>query len=255
MAFVYPGALGLLAMSAERLARVRIVLSHTSHPGNIGAAARAMKTMGLSNLVLVNPLRFPDREADALSSNALDVLGAAQVVPSLDAALEGTVLAVATVSHAYEMAPELVTCRAAAARAMEDAAGGDVAFVFGTEANGLSVEEVRKCRLLAHIPSNPVYTSLNLAQAVQIFAYELRLAALGDVPPEAASVEAPTHEDMERLHEHLEQTLAAIAFFDPENPKRLLPRLRRLIAKARLDREEVRILRGLLRKATLPQKS
>ncbi len=255
MAFECPREMGPLLMSAERLARVRIVLSHTSHPGNIGAAARAMKTMGLGNLVLVNPLRFPDREADALSSNALDVLGAARVVPSLDAALEGTVLAVATVSHAYEMAPELVTCRAAAARAMEDAASGDVAFVFGTEANGLSVEEVRKCRLLAHIPSNPAYTSLNLSQAVQIFAYELRLAALGDLPPEAASVEAATHEDMERLHEHLEQTLAAIAFFDPENPKRLLPRLRRLIAKARLDREEVRILRGLLRKATLPQKS
>jgi tRNA/rRNA methyltransferase len=177
------------------------------------------------------------------------------VVSSLDEALEGTVLAVATVSHAYEMAPELVTCRVAAARAMEDAAGGDVAFVFGTEANGLTVEEVRKCRLLAHIPSNPSYTSLNLAQAVQIFAYELRLAALGDTPLETEPAEAATHEDMERLHAHLEQTLAAIAFFDPENPKRLLPRLRRLIAKARLDREEVRILRGLLRKVAPPQKS
>lgn len=242
-------------MTVQRLARVRIVLSHPTHPGNIGAAARAMKTMGLSQLVLVNPKRFPDREADALSSNALDVLGTARVVPSLDAALEGTVLAVATVSHAYEVAPELVTCRAAVARAMEDATHGDVAFVFGTEANGLTVEEVRACRLLAHIPSNPAYTSLNLAQAVQIFAYELRLAALGDSVPEAAEVAAATYQDLERLHEHLEQTLAAIGFFNPDSPKRLLARLRRLIAKARLDREEVRILRGLLRTLARPRKS
>jgi TrmH family RNA methyltransferase len=242
-------------MSEQRLARVRIVLSHPTHPGNIGAAARAMKTMGLGRLVLVNPRRFPAPEADALSSNALDVLGAARVVSSLEAALEGTVLAVATVSHAYEMAPELVTCRAAAARAVGDAAQGDVALVFGTEANGLTVEEVRQCGLLAHIPSNPAYTSLNLAQAVQIFAYELRLAALGDLAPEPAPAAKATHEDLERLHAHLEQTLAGIGFFNPDNPKRLLPRLRRLVAKARLDREEVRILRGLLRTMTRPRKS
>lgn len=243
-------------MSGEpRLARVRIVLSHTTHPGNIGAAARAMKTMGLARLVLVNPRRFPDPQADALSSNALDVLAAALVVPSLAAALDGVVLAVAAVGHSYVVAPDLVTCRQAAVRVIEDAGGGDVAIVFGTEASGLTTDEVRACGLLAHIPSNPVYSSLNLAQAVQIFAYELRLAAVGDVPPDAERPDLATHEDIERLHVHLEQALAAVGFFDPANPKRLLPRLRRMIARARLEREEVRILRGLLRTAIPPRKS
>ncbi|MBX9632702.1 MAG: RNA methyltransferase [Burkholderiales bacterium] len=240
---------------SDRLQRVRVVLSHTTHPGNIGATARAMKTMGLTQLVLVNPKRFPDAQADALSSNALDVLGAARVVRSLDEALAGTVLAVATVSHTYEMAPELVTCRAAAARAIEDAVTGDVALVFGTEANGLTVDEVRKCSLLAHIPSNPEYTSLNLAQAVQVFAYEVRLAAVGDFVPEGEPAARPTFDDMEHLHAHLEEVLASIGFFDPENPKRLLPRLRRLIAKARVDQEEVRIIRGLLNKVSKARRS
>jgi tRNA/rRNA methyltransferase len=239
----------------NRLARVRIVLSHPTHPGNIGAAARAMKTMGLSQLVLVNPRRFPDAEADALSSNALDVLGAARVVGSLEEALAGTVLAVATVSHTYEMAPGLVTCREAAVRAVHDAASGDVALVFGTEANGLAVDEVLKCSLLAHIPSNPDYTSLNLAQAVQVFAYEIRVAASGDAVPEAERPALPTFDDMQHLHAHLEEVLAGIGFFDPDNPKKLLPRLRRLIAKARLDQEEVRILRGLLNSVSRARRS
>ncbi len=243
-------------MSAEqRLGRVRIVLSHTTHPGNIGAAARAMKTMGLSRLVLVNPRRFPDPQADALSSNALDVLAGAMVVPTLTAALDGVVLAVAAVGHSYVVAPDLVTCRQAAARLIEDAGAGDVAIVFGTEASGLTTDEVRACGLLAHIPSNPVYSSLNLAQAVQIFAYELRLAGVGDHLPAGAPPELATHAEIERLHAHLEQTLATIGFFDPANPKRLLPRLRRMIARARLEREEVRILRGLLRTAAPPRKS
>lgn len=239
----------------DRLARVRIVLSHPTHPGNIGATARAMKTMGLTQLVLVNPKRFPDAQADALSSNALDVLGAARVVGSLDQALAGTVLAVATVSHTYEMAPELVTCREAAARAVNGAASGDVALVFGTEANGLTADEVLKCSLLAHIPSNPDYTSLNLAQAVQVFAYEVRVAASGDRVPDGERAALPTFDDMQHLHGHLEEVLAGIGFFDPENPKKLLPRLRRLIAKARLDQEEVRILRGLLNAVSRARRS
>ncbi|MEO8038241.1 MAG: RNA methyltransferase [Betaproteobacteria bacterium] len=243
-------------MSAEqRLGRVRIVLSHTTHPGNIGAAARAMKTMGLSRLVLVNPRRFPDPQADALSSNALDVLAGAMVVPTLTAALDGVVLAVAAVGHSYVVAPDLVTCRQAAARLIEDAGAGDVAIVFGTEASGLTTDEVRACGLLAHIPSNPAYSSLNLAQAVQIFAYELRLAGVGDQLPAGEPPELATHAEIERLHAHLEQALATIGFFDPANPKRLLPRLRRMIARARLEREEVRILRGLLRTAAPPRKS
>lgn len=229
------------------LPRVRIVLSHTSHPGNIGSVARAMKTMGLSQLWLVRPKRFPDPQAEALSSNARDVLDGARVVDSLDEALTGTALAVATVSHGYEVVPELVTARTAAERIVAAASRAEVALVFGTEANGLSVEEVRRCHLGAHIPSNPEYTSLNLAAAAQIFCYEIRLAAVVDALPVLDAGEPALDEDLERLHRHLEEVMQAVGFYDPANPKRLLPRLRRLIARARLEREEVRILRGLLR--------
>lgn len=233
---------------ADPLSRVRVVLCQTSHPGNIGSAARAMKTMGLRQLWLVNPRRFPDPEADALSSNALDVLAGARVCASLAEALQGTVLAVATVSHAYEVSHEMLACRDAAARAVPLAAAADVAFVFGTEASGLTAEEVRLCNLAAHIPCNPAYTSLNLAAAVQIFAYELRLAAGGGgLPALNGAPPLATHEDLERLHRHLEAVLAEVGFLDPANPKRLLPRLRRLLARARLEAEEVRILRGVLR--------
>lgn len=228
------------------LRNVRVVLSHPSHPGNIGSAARAMKTMGLSRLVLVNPRRFPDPEADALSSNALDVLAGASVCASLEEALRGTVLAVATVSHAYELSHEVLPCREAAMRAAAVASDAEVAFVFGTEANGLGVDEVRLCNLAAMIPCNPAYTSLNLAAAVQIFAYEVRQAVLGGALPAQAAAELARHEDIERLHAHLEAVLAGIGFFDPANPKRLLPRLRRLVARAGLETEEVRILRGML---------
>lgn len=231
------------------LDRTRIVLVAPSHPGNIGAAARAMKTMGLSRLVLVRPRRFPDPEADALSSNAREVLALATVVESLAEALEGVALAVATVSHGYEMSHELVSCREAARRAASAHERAQIAFVFGTESSGLTAEEVRQCHLGAHIPSNPDYTSLNLAQAVQIFAYELRLAALGDRVPDSAAPEPATHEEVRLLHEHLERTLIAIGFLDPAHPKRLIPRLQRLLAKARLEKEEVRILRGILKTA------
>ena len=231
------------------LARIRVVLVRPLHPGNIGAAARAMKTMGLARLVLVQPQRFPHRDADALAVHAGDVLAAAQVVPTIEAALAGVGLAIATVGHSYELAHEIVDCREAAARAVTAASGGtEIAFVFGNEPHGLSVEEALRCGLLAHIPADPDCVSLNVAQAVQVFAYELRMAAVGaslpvGIPPSTAA----THEDIERLHVNLEAVMTAIGFFDPENPKRLRPRLRRLIARARLEVEEVRILRGLLK--------
>ncbi|MCW5625971.1 MAG: RNA methyltransferase, partial [Burkholderiales bacterium] len=227
--------------------RIRIVLSHPSHPGNIGATARAMKTMGLSQLVLVNPRSFPHPDADARSSNARDVLANAIVVDSLEAALAGTVLAIGAVGHRYDMAHELVSCRVAAGRAVADAAGGAaVAFVFGTETAGLTTDEMLRCNLLAHIPADPDYASLNLGAAVQVFAYELRMAAVETALPVQPAPPLATHDDIERLHVHLEQVMTRIGFFDPANPKRLLPRLRRLIARARLEVEEVRILRGLL---------
>ncbi|MBI1395259.1 MAG: TrmJ/YjtD family RNA methyltransferase [Betaproteobacteria bacterium] len=233
-----------------RLGRVRVVLCRPSHPGNIGAAARAMKTMGLRQLVLVSPRRFPDPEADVRSSNAREVLASARVVTSLAEALRGTVAAVATVSHQYETSLEMVSCRDAAARAVDASVSGDVAFVFGTEASGLTADEVRACTLAAHIPCNPAYTSLNLAAAVQIFAYEARLAAVGGGLPSGEMPELATHEDIERLHAHLEEAMVGFGFLDPAHPKRLLPRMRRLVARARLEVEEVRILRGLLKSAS-----
>jgi tRNA/rRNA methyltransferase len=230
----------------QLLARIRVVLCQTTHPGNIGSTARAMKTMGLRDLVLVRPKRFPDPEADALSSNALDVLGAARVVETLAEALQGTVLAVATVSHAYDLSHGLVTCREAAADAFATARSGDVALVFGTEASGLTADEVRLCSVCAWIPGNPDYNSLNLAAAVQIFAYETRLAAFSGFPAPDEVPDLASHDEIERLHAHLAAVLEEIGFLDPANPKRLVPRLRRMVARARLEQVEVQILRGLL---------
>jgi tRNA/rRNA methyltransferase len=230
----------------QLLARVRVVLCQTSHPGNIGSTARAMKTMGLRDLVLVRPKRFPDPEADALSSNALDVLEGARVVDTLAEALQGTVLAVATVSHGYDLSHRLLTCRDATADAVATARSGDVALVFGTEASGLTADEVRLCSVCAWIPGNPDYNSLNLAAAVQIFAYETRLAAFAGQATPGEVADLASHDEIERLHGHLITVLEEIGFLDPANPKRLIPRLRRMVARARLEQVEVQILRGLL---------
>lgn len=234
------------------LERIRIVLVRPLHPGNIGAAARAMKTMGLSRLVLVQPHRFPHRDADAMAVHADDVLAAARVVPTIGEALAGTGLAIAAVGHSYEMAHDMVDCRESAARAVAAAVAGDeIALVFGNESHGLSVDEALACGLLAHIPAAPDCVSLNVAQAVQVFAYELRQTAIGtSLPVGVPTQTAATHDDIEHLHVHLEQMMIAVGFFDPDNPKRLRPRLRRLVARARLEVEEVRILRGLINAVT-----
>jgi tRNA/rRNA methyltransferase len=230
------------------LDRVRIVLSHTSHPGNIGAAARAMKTMGLERLYLVNPRLFPDADADAFASGARDVLERAVVCSGLDEALAGTVLAVASSTRRRDLAPETLDCRSACARLLADAqAGGEVALVFGTERTGLTMDEVDRCGLVAAIPANPAYPSLNLAQAVQVFGYELRMAAGAvEIPPGIAGSLA-THESVERFHRDLERTLFEVGFVDPDKPGRIAQRLRRLFGRARLEKQEINILRGLLR--------
>jgi len=230
------------------LDRVRVVLSHTSHPGNIGAAARAMKTMGLSRLYLVNPKFFPDPQADAMATGAVDVLAAACVVGSLAEALEGTISATALTGRRRELATKPMWARDAAAELIATSASGDVALVFGNETAGLSNEEVALCRQWALIPTSPDYRSLNLAQAVQILAYELRLAAV-DVgsPPKVSEAGAPAnHEEVEALLAHLERTATASGFLDPAKPKRLMPRMRRLFSRAGLEKEEVAILRGML---------
>ncbi len=228
------------------LDRVRIVLVRPSHPGNVGSAARAMLTMGLSRLVLVAPRHFPHPEADALASGATRVLEAARVVAGLDDALAGCRMVVGLSARAREFAGRVLPVREAAREAIAEASAGDVAFVFGTEMSGLSNEELARCTVAATIPANPDYVSLNLAAAVQVAGYELRVAATGGEVWRAPRFAAASHEEIEGLHAHAARTLVAMRFLNPRHPKRLLPRLRRLFGRAGLEKEEVNILRGIL---------
>ncbi len=229
------------------LDRIRVVLSHPSHPGNIGAAARAMKTMGLSRLVLVNPKAFPDAQADAMAAGATDLLVQADVVASLPEALSGTLLAVAMTARRRELATPALWARDAAAELAAMATGGDVALVFGNETSGLSNEELGMCRRWAMIPVSAGFSSLNLAAAVQVMCYELRLAALDPGLPPAISGAGllASHEEVEGLIAHIERAAISSEFLDPASPKRLIPRLRRMLGRAVPEKEEVNILRGL----------
>jgi tRNA/rRNA methyltransferase len=232
---------------ATALTRARVVLVRTTHPGNIGASARAMKTMGLGRLVLVDPRRFPDPQAEAMATGADDVLAAAEVRATLDEALAGTTLAIAVTARRRELSPLALDARDAAALAVaESARGGEVALVFGTEMSGLANDEVIRCQRVAHIATSPDYSSLNLAAAVQVMAYEVRMAAAGPVVAANERFDAATFEDIEGFYAHLERNLVASGFLDPANPGRLLERLRRLFGRTRLEREEIRLLRGIL---------
>jgi tRNA/rRNA methyltransferase len=236
----------------DPLANIRIVLCETSHPGNIGASARAMKTMGLLDLHLVAPQRFPDPEAQWRAARARDVLEHATVHATLDDALRGTALAIACSARTREIAVEPISARDAAAALIEVARTQQGALVFGNETYGLTTEHVNKCGLLAAIPASPQYSSLNLASAVQVFAYELRLASLGAIPAQPQR-ERAAHEDVEGFYRHLESVMAEVGFLDPQYPKKLMPRLRRLFARAGLEPEEVNILRGLLKALSRPR--
>lgn len=211
-----------------------------------------MKTMGFSQLVLVNP-RFPDavkqEEAIAFASGAQDILSATKIVGSIEEAIHGCNFAVALSARLREFSPPVIAPRVLAAQL---AAGPalDVALIFGNERYGLPNEIVEKCNILINIPANPDYSSLNLAQAVQVLAYELRLAAIGEARP-ATPVgfqgETASIAQIEGMYEHLEQALVAIDFLDPNNPKKLMPRLKRLFSRTQLETEEVNILRGIAR--------
>lgn len=238
------------------LSRVRIVLSHTSHPGNIGAAARAMKTMGLSQLVLVCPKTYPHdaqavAEAVARSAGADDVLRNARICASLDEALAGCVHVVALSARVRNLGPVPQTARQAGPEIIAQSALGDVALLFGNETAGLANDEVQRCQRAVFIPANPGYSSLNLAAAVQLLCYELRMAAFDEAPPvvtKTVPFASPpaTHEDIERFYEHLERVMVDTGFHDPARPKRLMPKLRRLFGRAELERDEINILRGVL---------
>jgi len=240
-------------MGADPLKNIRVVLCGTAHPGNIGAAARALKTMGLAHLYLVNPARYPDPQAEWLASGAADVLRHARVCASLDAALAGVVFSVACTARTRELAVPMVSAREAAARVIEVARTQTAALVFGNETFGLTGREVDKCRLLATIPANPGYSSLNLGAAVQVFCYELRQAAAAGSGPRGKPPALATHEEIEGFYASLEKTMTEIGFLDPEHPKKLMARLRRLFSRVQLEKEEVNILRGMLKTLARPK--
>ena len=233
----------------------RFVLVQASHAGNVGAAARAMKVMGFTDLVLVRP-RFADvlarDETVAMASGATDVLAGARVVDTLAEALDGITHACATAMTPRDFGPPTFAPRA---HFTGLAAGGDrVAFVFGPERTGLANEDVYRCHACLSIPTHPDYGSLNLAQAVQLLAYDWRQALGGfEVAPRTADAALADAAAIDGLVEHWRDTLVAIGFLDPAAPKKLLPRLHQAANRLKLTTEEVHILRGIARAATLPR--
>jgi TrmH family RNA methyltransferase len=229
---------------------IRIVLCRPQHPGNIGSAARAMKTMGLADLRLVAPEKYPAPEAQWMATNAQDVLANSRTHPDVASAIQDCVAAFALSARTREWELKVLDPRAAAARALS--ADGPVAFVFGNEQAGLTNDEVLACQYLVQIPANPEFTSLNLAQAVQVVAYELFMAA-GPEAPRGKRGKMATVQDLEGLYAHLEQAAIGSGFLDPESNSRLRTRWRRLFSRTELEREEVNILRGLLKALQAPK--
>lgn len=239
--------------------RVRVVLVRPRHPGNIGAAARAMKTMGLSRLHIVRPERFPDPQAVWLAAGADDVLAQAQVHERLEDALLGAALVAGLTRRRRELAQPPLDASAAAPELLAVACHQEVALLFGNEAHGLSNAELAFCHQLVTIPADPAYPSLNLAAAVQVMAYALRVAALAEAPPPSSPPSPPAPlaraEDLTLLLSCLERTLVDIGFLDPAHPKRLMPRLSRLLYRARLEKEEFDLLMGILKQIQAETKS
>lgn len=239
------------------LQKIRVVLVNTSHAGNIGGAARAMKNMGLSRLVLVDPEGFPSPNAVARASGATDILDSAQVVATLEEALVGCSLVLGTSARDRRIPWPLLDPRECASVSVEQAAsGGEVALVFGREYAGLTNEELQRCQYHVHIPSDPQFSSLNLAAAVQVLTYEVRMAWLvaEGRPTKVEKLETTamldaqpvTVDELENYFGHLEQTLVDIGFLDPAKPRHLMPRLRRLYGRSGISKLEMNILRGIL---------
>lgn len=256
-------------MELPNLERVRIVLVNTTHPGNIGAAARAMKTMGLNRLYLVAPRDFPSDKARWRSASASDVIEQAVVVDTLDEAIADCGLVVGTSARDRRIPWPMMNPEECGRQVIRESADHEVAILFGREARGLKNEELQKCQYHVHIPTSTEYTSLNLAMAVQVISYEVLCACLDCEPagPDHASIQADanqvtgfspsvdpqnwdqefsTIEDIELFFEHLERALVKIEFHDPDNPRQLMTRLRRLFQRIRPDKMEMNILRGIL---------
>ena len=224
---------------------LRIVLVETSHPGNIGAAARAMKTMSLNRLYLVNPYAFPDPGATSRAAGADDLLESAIVCDHLDAALSGCSLVIGASARRRSLDWPMVDPRQAATLLCNEP--GETALVFGRERSGLSNDELDRCQRLMQIPSNPDYSSLNLAAAVQVATYEVMMQRHATTQPAAAPGDPlASSDELEGLFAHMEGTLQQIGFLDPNNPRHMMRRLRRLYARTRLEQTEVNILRGIL---------
>ncbi len=226
---------------------IRIVLVGTTHPGNIGAVARAMKNMGLSDLALVNPKHFPHEDATARASGATDILDSATLVGSLSEALTDCVYVAGASARARSISWPSMGPRDCAERMMLESKQGKVAAVFGPEKSGLQNDDLDLCHTLLTIPTNPEFSSLNLAMAVQVLTYELRVASTLDGGPGFESDAPPASgEEMEHFYTHLERVLTDIDFLDPDSPRHLMRRMRRMFIRARPDQNEVNILRGFL---------
>lgn len=232
------------------LDKIKIVLSHTTHPGNIGATARAMKVMGLSNLILVNPQHFPSEEATARASNAFDVLNSAKVCSSLEEALTDSRLVVGASARARSLPIKLVTPRQLTEKIAGDRSRTPISILFGTENSGLSNEELHLCHYHVYIPTNPDYSSLNLASAVQLICYEMRLAfaetselVLSDNNCNEAAI---NRQQLAGLVKHFRQVMQLTGYLVPELEKQLNSRMNRLLSKADITLSEMNIMRGFL---------
>jgi len=243
------------------LDRIRIVMVNPSHAGNVGSAARAMKTMGLSGLWLVDPLDYPNGKEEAMAAGATDVLAAARIVKTLDDAVAGCGLVLGASARQRRIPWPHVDAEKGAGLALAQAANTDIAILFGREKSGLSNEELQRCHVHMEIPGNPEYPVLNVASAIQVVCYELRRQwlAAGHMPADNAPqmpVELVRWDDipasadqLEKFFVHCEQTLLEIGFFEADTPKKLMARVRRLFMRARPDERELRMLRGILSSA------
>ncbi len=236
---------------SDRFEHISIVMINTTHPGNIGAAARALKNMGLSKLVLVEPKEYPTAKAVWRAAGATDVLEQVEVVDSLDAAIADCSLVIGTSARERRIPWPLLTPRECGDRVWCEAEQHKVAILFGREDRGMTNEELQKCHYHVHIPANPEYSALNIAAAIQVICYEIRMSALAPPNGEALTfddwdVPRAKQEAMEHYYAHLEDTLAQLRFLDPDNPRQTITRLRRLFNRIRMDDMELSILRGML---------
>jgi len=235
----------------DPFAHIRIVLMNTTHPGNIGATARAMKNMGLSRLYLVEPRRYPAPEAEWLAAGAGDVLRSAVVVPTLQDAIGDCHLVVGTSARERTIPWPLLIARDSAAQLMAEPPATQIAVVFGREDRGLTNEELRMCHHHVYIPSNDKYSALNVSAAVQVICYELRMAWMAANPDAAPALKGwdvppATLDDMEHFYAHLDRVLSDLGFIDPANPRQTSTRMRRLVGRLRPDHMELAMLRGVL---------